>query len=229
VSGPVAADAKTGSRTRILEAARRVLAKRGYEGATMRAISAEAGVAVGLANYHFRSRRQLLAEVIATSREYFLGEFDARLPEGEGPQALRRMAEVGAGLLDLMPEWYSLFADLDAQGLRDDELARAAAANKSDGHEDMRRSLEYACERLGKEPPADLDGIAAVVLAVHEGAGVRALLDPDFDPIIAHRALERMVLATVAPEARAVDAEWDRDPFAELDLPGNRLRRSARK
>jgi AcrR family transcriptional regulator len=224
-----ATEAAVDTRTRILEAARKVLAERGYDGATMRAISAEAGVAVGLANYHFRSRRQLLVEVIATSREHFLGEFDARLPEAAGPQAVRRMAEVGAGLLDLMPEWYSLFADLDARGLRDDELARVAAANKRDGHEDMRRSLEYACERLGKEPPADLDGIAAVVLAVHEGAGVRALLDPDFDPIIAHRALERMVLAVVAPEARAVDAGWDRDPFAEVDPTGDRLRGSVRR
>jgi AcrR family transcriptional regulator len=220
----VAAD----TRTRILEAARKVLAERGYEGATMRAISAEAGVAVGLANYHFGSRRELLVEVLATSREHFVGDFDERVPEGGGPDAFRRMSELAAALIDLMPEWYSLFTDLDAHGLRDDGFSRVAAANKRRGHEGIRERFERACERLGVESPPDLDGIAAVQLAVLDGIGVRALLDSEFDPVAAHRAFERMVLATVAPDATPSDAEWDRDPLAELDPPGDRLRGSGK-
>jgi AcrR family transcriptional regulator len=216
--------AATDTRTRILEAARKVLAERGYEGTTMRAISAEAGVAVGLANYHFGSRRELLAEVLASSREHFVGDFDAHVPEGGGPDAFRRMSELAAALVDLMPEWYSFFSDLDAHGLRDDGLARVAAANKRRGQEDIRERFEHACERLGVESPPDLDGIAAVQLAVLDGIGVRALLDPDFDPVAAHRAFERMVLAMVAPGAKPSDAEWDRDPLADLDPPGDTLR-----
>jgi AcrR family transcriptional regulator len=229
VTESVTAEAEKDSRTRILEAARKVLAERGYDATTMRAISAEAGVAVGLANYHFRSRRELLAEVIATSREHFLGVFDARMPEGEGPEVLRRMHEMAAALVDLMPEWHALFADLDAHGIRDAQLAQAAAANKRRGQEDMHERLAYLCEQLGVEPPDDLDGISAVLLAAHDGLGVRALLDSDFEPIAAHRALERMFLAAVAPDAQPVDAEWDRDPYSELDLPGNTLRARGRK
>jgi len=202
------------TRARILEAARKVLAERGYAGATMRAIAAEAGVAVGLANYHFSSRRQLLAEVIATSRKHFLGVLDARLPEGDGPETMRRIHEITAGLVDLMPDWYALCADLDAQGLRDEELARAAAANKRSGESDMRRYLAYVCERFGVEPPADLAGISAAVLAAADGIATRVLLDPGFDAIAAHRALERMILAVLAPGAEPLDAEWDRDPYA---------------
>jgi AcrR family transcriptional regulator len=221
--------AETDTRTRILEAARTVLAERGYDATTMRAISNEAGVAVGLANYHFSSRRQLLAEVIATSREHFLGVLEARLPEGDGPEALRRIHEIAAGLVDLMPGWYALCADLDAQGLRDEELARAAAANKAQGQGDLRRYLGYACERFGVPVPADMDEISAVALAAADGIATRALLDPDFDPVPAHRALERMLVASLAPDAEPLDAEWDREPYAELDPPGDVLRARGRR
>jgi len=223
-----AAKAGVDSRTRILDAARTVLAERGYGATTMRAISAEAGVAVGLANYHFSSRRQLLAEVIATSREHFLGAMEARLPTGDGPETMRRIHEIAAALVDLMPGWFALCADLDAQGMRDEELARAAAENKARGEEDMRFYLSYACERFGVDPPADIEGVSAAVLAAADGIAVRALLDPGFDPVPAHRALERMIVAALAPAARPLDAEWDRDPYPELDPPGEALRSRGR-
>lgn len=217
------------TRTRILEAARKVLAERGFEGATTRAIAAEAGVAVGLANYHFSSRRQLLAEVVATSREHFLGVLEARLPEAGGPETMRRIHEIAAGLVDLMPGWFALCADLDSRGLRDPEIAAAAAANKRAGQEDIRTYLSYACERFGVEPPADLAQVAATVLAAADGIATRALLDPEFDPMPAHRALERMIVAALAPGEEPLEAEWDRTPYAELDPPGETLRPRARR
>jgi AcrR family transcriptional regulator len=203
------------SRTRILEAARLVLAERGYSAATMREISARAGVALGLVNYHFKSRRQLLGEVTATSRKHFLGVLDERLPKQRGPGAVRRVLEIVLGLRELMPSWYALCAELDAQGFRDPELARAAVANKREGHRDVHEYLRYSCAALGVERPADLEGIAATLLAAFDGIAVRSLLDPEFDVLGAYRALERMTLAALAPAQRPVRRAWDRDPYPE--------------
>jgi AcrR family transcriptional regulator len=52
-------------RRRILDAAERVFANSGYEGAGMRKISVEAGVAQALIHYHFDTKERLFEEVVA--------------------------------------------------------------------------------------------------------------------------------------------------------------------
>ena len=44
------------TKTRLLDAAERLFAERGYEGSSMRAITKEAGASVSSANYHFGSK-----------------------------------------------------------------------------------------------------------------------------------------------------------------------------
>ena len=50
----------------------------------MRAISREAGVGRGLANCGFRFRRALLAGMITSGCERFLGVLEGRFPEAPG-------------------------------------------------------------------------------------------------------------------------------------------------
>lgn len=210
------------TRERILEAARAVLAREGYAATTMRAIASEAGVAVGLANYHFNSRRELLAEVIASSRNHFLGMAEARVPDAPGPETLRRVLEMVRGLADLMPDWYRLGADLDSQALRDESLAKVAKANKDRGQADVRQYLEVVRDAFGAREPEDIDGMSTVLLAAFDGLAVRALIDPSFDAVPAYEALERMAIATIAPEETPAAGEWDPDPFSSTEEDASR-------
>lgn len=209
--------ASADARTRILEAARTVLIRDGYDATTMRAIASEAGVAVGLAHYHFDSRRQLLEEVVAGIRDHFLGLAEPRVPVADGPQTLRRILELTRALIDLRPDWYRLGADLDAQALRDDGLAELVAANKRRGQADVREYFGLACGAFGVNPPADVDGISAALLAAFDGLAVRALIDPEFDPVPALRALERMEIAVLSPDEKPVSTPWDLNPLADAE------------
>lgn len=60
------------TRRRILEAALALLAERGYEGTTMRAVAEEAGVSVGNAYYYFRSKDHLVQAFYDRSHEEHL-------------------------------------------------------------------------------------------------------------------------------------------------------------
>lgn len=55
----VAEDGPADRPTRILDAAEKLFAERGYDGVTLRAIAKEAGVDVALANYHFGRKEEL--------------------------------------------------------------------------------------------------------------------------------------------------------------------------
>jgi len=56
---------RDGKRRRILNAAERVFARSGYDGAGMRQISVEAGVAQALIHYHFETKERLFEAVVA--------------------------------------------------------------------------------------------------------------------------------------------------------------------
>ena len=58
----------TATRERILDAAERLFAERGYDGASLRAITGQARVNLAAVNYHFRSKRALMRAVFARRR-----------------------------------------------------------------------------------------------------------------------------------------------------------------
>src|SRR5579864_6509541 len=57
----------TNTKTRILDTAERLFAAHGFEAASLRAITAEAGVNLAAVNYHFRSK-EILIEAVITRR-----------------------------------------------------------------------------------------------------------------------------------------------------------------
>ena len=75
------------TRARLLDAAERLFADRGFEGTSMRAITQAAGTSVSAANYHFGSKEKLLHETIRRATE----------PVNERRLELLDQAEAAAG------------------------------------------------------------------------------------------------------------------------------------
>jgi len=86
------------TKERILETALEVFAERGFEGASLRAITAEAGVNLAAVNYHFGSKEGLFGEVfgrlLGPVNEERLARLD-RIEEaaGDGPLPLEPVVE----------------------------------------------------------------------------------------------------------------------------------------
>ena len=55
---------KRSTRDKLMDAAEKLFARRGFHGTSLRDITGEAGVDLALVNYHFGSKEQLLAEVV---------------------------------------------------------------------------------------------------------------------------------------------------------------------
>lgn len=112
--------AKRTTKDKLMDAAEKLFARRGFHGVSLRDITGEAGVDLALVNYHFGSKKKLLAEVIERrgqvlneERRRLLGDLKQRsaprAPDTEAVIAaflnpvLDRMANAGAG-------WHSYFA-----------------------------------------------------------------------------------------------------------------------
>lgn len=179
-------------RARIVEAAYRVLAERGYQAASIKEIARAAGVAPGLIHYYFAPKEELLLAVLREASECYTKEMASvseTVPSG-------RLAEAGLAVprerVARQPEWYRLRYDLFALGLRHPAIRAGVAELLAGG----RRGIAAIVRKTGRprvEDGADPDSVAAVLLACFDGLALQRLVDPEFDLDGAYRVLVRMI------------------------------------
>ena len=80
---------KEATRARVVEAARSLFERLGYEGTTVRAIATEAGVSVGSVFTTFASKSDILSQVMADRLEALYAELDRVTPHLHGSTADR--------------------------------------------------------------------------------------------------------------------------------------------
>lgn len=112
---------------RILEAALELLSRHGISGINMRAVSREAGVALGLVNYYYEDKSSLIRAVLHRIEEHDLMLVEpepASTPEEQLRESLRRVADP-----DLLTTPYlSLRLHLWALAQAHEDFARINAA-----------------------------------------------------------------------------------------------------
>ena len=74
-------EGRDGTRERLLEAAGRVFADKGYRTATVRDICRLAGTSVATINYHFGSKQKLYAEVLSSIFDYVMERYPPDLDQ----------------------------------------------------------------------------------------------------------------------------------------------------
>jgi AcrR family transcriptional regulator len=135
---------RTSTRADIVEAAARLFAERGYEGASMRAIAAEAGVDAALVVHFFGNKPSLLAEAVRWPFDPEV-EMPALLVDGRG--------QVGRHLVELFVRTW------DDQGSRNPILTLLRAATTEPQAADLMRDFLRLqlfgplMDRLGVERP----------------------------------------------------------------------------
>jgi AcrR family transcriptional regulator len=121
-------------KTEILLSARKQFASRGYAGASLRTIAAEAGVSLTLLDHHFGSKARLLAAVDDACSE----------PGKQRTAALRSVMRQGAGsytVAQLLETW--VHSDFEVAGQLDgDSLLRFFARISLDGDAESKEVIE---------------------------------------------------------------------------------------
>ncbi|WP_345699329.1 TetR/AcrR family transcriptional regulator [Kitasatospora terrestris] len=185
-------------RTEVSRAVWRVLAARGFEGLTLRAVAAEMGASTGLLTHYFPSKRALLKHALDVLDQRSAGR--PRPAEEQAAEA-RGLPRLRAVLLDILP----LDADSAAGNriwvgswdvaLADPELAAEHAARYRRGRERM-TALVAEAQELG-ELPADRPAadVAAAAQSFVLGLVVQALFAPAEFPAQRQTALLDAYLA----------------------------------
>jgi AcrR family transcriptional regulator len=173
-----AAEPRSGSRERILDAAERLVGERGYTAASISLISKASGLPASSIYWHFGSKEGLLAAVVERGARRWLPTRAGWLSfGGELPQFLRAISEAVAEHPDFVRLLMMLSLD------RRDGLPAAREAMRAvwrDVEGRIRRVLaDHFRLGAGARDAALADRLARFIMAVVDGALIDSQIDPE--------------------------------------------------
>ena len=174
------AESQARTRAALVDAAAFVFAARGFEGATMDEIAAEAGFTRGAVYSNFADKADLFLAVLDERLEARAAEVGGLLEGAAGPgDFFVALAAADAGRGDEERTWELLRAEFRLYAARHPEVReRLVEAN--------RRLLDWVTsavralfEAAGVEPPLPYEELGAIVQALDEGLCMLRLVDPE--------------------------------------------------
>ena len=191
-------DSGTTTRTRILAAAMRQIAERGYAGMRIADVAVDAGVSLGLVQHYFGTRAGLLQAAFDAGTEVNLREARA-IAEGPGTPTERLAGLLRWGVADLDPadgSWEFWF-EFWLAALREPELTLRNRAGDQGWQEAFRIVVADGAADGSFAPDGSPEQVAAKLVTLLDGTMLRRMLGSQG----AHEDLDWAVAQFVRPVA----------------------------
>ncbi|MFG2864005.1 TetR/AcrR family transcriptional regulator [Streptomyces sioyaensis] len=162
--------------TQILEAAARLIARRGVRGLRVEEVSAEAGVSTALIYYHFKGRAGLLRRTLEFINRRAVRYTDAALDVSDAPLAqLTEMLLLEFQDVPQVRENSAAWGELRATAVFDPDLRELLADATSEWTDDLADLIRRAQAAGTADPGADPQAAAERLSALVEGLSERWL------------------------------------------------------
>jgi AcrR family transcriptional regulator len=171
---------KEETRAELIEAAAKVFARRGFHGASVEQIAAEAGFSTGAVYWHFEDKEDLFLALYEHWVGKRVGEIEAAWSE-EGPlvERARAAADDWMQQLERSPEPFLLRLEFVTQAARDPKLRDKLSTRVGAVPLAVRRLLEDSIAAEGLELSVPSDDVALALQALSLGLALEALSNPD--------------------------------------------------
>lgn len=191
-------------RSLLLDAAWRVLSTQGVQAATTRAICAEAQMPQSAFHYCFRSRHELLREVVVgllpQQVEASLSVVDRR---GSLQTVLRKALASYWDHVEAEPLLHSVLYEITTTALRDPALVDLAHMQYRRAHETVSEVLQVIAEIRGVNWTLPLPVLARMVVNVLDGMTLNYIVDRDSKAARAALDAFAPIIAGLAKPSRA--------------------------
>ncbi len=169
-------------RTRLLEAARRLLRERTYGNITARDLVAASNTNLGSIGYHFGSKEALLNEAIGLALEEWADAIigATHIDPGPGPLSLTDSLRTVLDQYDSIRPYYHAYIEALARSARSPELREQLASHYNRQRD---RVASLLIDSL-HDPidPNDARHLASVMIATVDGLLIQTFIDPDNAP-----------------------------------------------
>jgi AcrR family transcriptional regulator len=182
------------TRERIITAASKILAEKGYDATTLREIAREAQAGPGLVHYYFGGKDALLVEVLQVAGQHFHQRMEHLIQQVPADQSLAAFLTQLSERVGQESEVYRLRYESFSLGLHNPVIAPAVRERLAQRREEigfvMAKVLENMQRTEGtKGPSVDPKVLAALLLSLFDGLALQKIMDPDFDLEAAYQLL----------------------------------------
>lgn len=171
-------------RRQLVEAALIVASREGVDAATTRRIAKEAGVSLGIVHYCFRSKDELLQEMIKAIVDEMGSSVQlATLSKGEVRSVLQAGLDNLWATVNAAPERHLLTYELTAYTLRQEGMRNLTEWLYECYFTTTRMFLEGVADAGGVEWTQPIEELARTVVAYNEGVTLQWLVDRDDEAV----------------------------------------------
>jgi AcrR family transcriptional regulator len=189
---------KAPTREALLEAAVRVFARRGYEGARLAEVARDAGLTTGAVYSNFEGKRDLFLAALEREIARHVREVTEAVEAADTPEErITAAAEQWSGFLTRSPDRFPLFIEYWSHAVRDPDLRPEFASRFAALRETTTRLIAAEAEAAGVELPLEAEQIAIAVNALTNGIALEHLADPEGVPIDLYGPLLALLLGGV--------------------------------
>jgi AcrR family transcriptional regulator len=175
------AEQRERTRAALLDAAGRVIAERGFHGASIEAITAEAGYTGGAFYSNFDSKEDLFAALLHERVFKVWGELLSQDGDSSERPTAREIGEISAAM-NRHPDsrWViQLWLELMANAGRDERFREIAARMWRQSRAFSTQLLTAAYEAAGRKPPVAPEKLVTAMMALETGLSLQHYADPD--------------------------------------------------
>lgn len=184
------------TRERLIDAAAKVFARRGYHPASVEEIAAEAGFSTGAVYSNFDGKEALFLALADREVAERVGEIRAVADAAEGgADANAEAAEQFRRFLEQDPDWPLLFYEFWSFGVRNARIREEFATRRQAVRDALAETLERVAAEAGFELRFPAPTLATAISATLNGLAFERAADPESIP---QEVLAEFVSAIVA-------------------------------
>ncbi len=171
------------TRTRLLKAAEKVFARRGYGDASLDQVAAEAGFSKGAVYSNFKSKQDLFLVLLDEHIEERISDLRRTLVAGEDlDQQLQESADRYIKHLNESEQWHKVLFEAWTCSMRDRRFGAKFMKRFQDCRRALAEGLNARFERFGLPLPLPAEQLAAAIDALGFGIMVQKLASPNTVP-----------------------------------------------
>lgn len=168
------------SREQLLDAAARVFARHGYQGASIERIASEAGFSKGAVYWNFAGKEELFFALLDERIDRRIRELFAMTEAAPDDEDMEDRVSRGlSAVLEQERELVLLFHEFSAMAVREPRLRERYLRRNALLREGLVRSFEARHEALGVPLTMPAQEIATAVIALADGLSIERLTDPE--------------------------------------------------
>jgi len=197
-STPAKSEEHQKTKERIIAAASKVLAEKGYDATTLREISREAQAAPGLVHYYFGGKDELLVEVLQVAGQRFHRRMEHFIQHLPVDQSLDGLLQQLYERVDLETDVYRLRYESFSLGLHNPLLQPKVRERLAERRNEIGSVVALMLANMEKaehieHPSFDPTILAALLLSLFDGLALQKIMEPGFDLEAAYQLLAQML------------------------------------